>query len=77
MQMREQGDSLFCHESWGVLGSKYLNDPYLYRQCFSASYFYSSLIDGMGINEQQNFYYPDAHAQMDWTLGALLATDAV
>jgi hypothetical protein len=71
-ELREQGDNQFCHQDWSTLFSTYLNDPYLYRECFSASYFYSSLIDGMGINEQSNIYYPDAHAQMDWTLGTLL-----
>ncbi len=71
-QLKEQGDSALCHQDWQSLLQSFGQDPYLYRGCFSASYFYSSLSNGIGINENQMIHYPTPNAQMDWTLGALL-----
>lgn len=71
-QLKQQGDDELCHQDWGVLNSVFKNDPYLYRGCLAASYFYSYLEDGIGISENDKIFYPDAKAQMDWTLGALL-----
>ena len=71
-QLKEQGNSALCHQDWQSLLHSFGQDPYLYRGCFSASYFYSSLSNGIGINENQMIAYPNPNAQMDWTLGALL-----
>lgn len=71
-QLKEQGNSALCHQDWQSLLQSFGQDPYLYRGCFSASYFYSSLSNGIGINENKMIAYPNPSAQMDWTLGALL-----
>jgi hypothetical protein len=68
---REQADAQSCHQGWGNLVQKY-TDPYLYRQCLAASYFYSSIVDGMGIDENQMMNYPNKNHSVDWTIGALM-----
>ena len=71
-QLQEQADDLLCHQDWSFLQASLSGDQYLYRACFSASYYYTSLANGVGINQKQMIFYPDADAQMDWTIGALL-----
>jgi hypothetical protein len=71
-QLQQQGDDLLCHQDWQLLHQTLGSDQYLYRGCFAASYYYASLAGGVGINDKQSIYYPDANAQMDWTVGALL-----
>lgn len=75
--MRQLGDDQFCHQSWEQLSQSATVFPFIYRQCFSISYFYSAFVDAMGINEQESIYFPEHDAQMDWTLGTLLLTDGV
>lgn len=64
-------DNDACHGDWGSLIQKY-TDPYLYRQCLAASYFYASMVDGIGINENAMMSYPNSQQNIDWTIGALI-----
>ena len=75
--MRQLGDNEFCHQTWEQLSPQARLYPFIYRQCFGISYFYSAFADAMGLNDEENLYFPDQQAQMDWTLGALLISDLV
>ncbi len=69
--VRAIADTDSCHENWGSLIQKY-TDPFLYRQCLAASYFYASIVDGLGVSEDATMTYPNNQQNMDWTVGALL-----
>lgn len=69
--VRTIADTQSCHENWGSLIQKY-TDPFLYRQCLAASYFYASIVDGLGISQDATMMYPNNQQNIDWTVGALL-----
>lgn len=69
--VRHFADEDSCHQSWGQLIEKY-TDPFLYRQCLAASYFYASIVDGMGVNDDMMLTYPNDQQNIDWTVGALV-----
>ena len=71
--LSEQADTVLCHPAWSAVLGQFQQDPFLYRQCLTASYLYSYLIDGMGLNVALHIYYPHQDEIMDWTLGVLLA----
>lgn len=71
--LSEQADAVLCHQAWSDVFGQFQQDPFLYRQCLTASYLYSYLIDGMGLNTAVHIYYPHQDEIMDWTLGVLLA----
>ncbi|HBB53845.1 MAG TPA: hypothetical protein DCZ80_08080 [Legionellales bacterium] len=69
--LKEQADHYNCHQNWHAIIQKYA-DPYMYRQCLAASYFYASMVDAIGIDEHQYIAYPEEDQSVDWTLGALI-----
>jgi hypothetical protein len=69
--LKEQADHLSCHQNWHTIIQKY-TDPFMYRQCLAASFFYASMVDAIGIDEHQFIRYPEDGQSVDWTQGALI-----
>lgn len=71
-EFKHQADDYTCHQDWLNLLSQYREDPFLYRNCLAASYFYAYMVDGMGIDVQDRIRYPEQNETMDWAFGVVL-----
>ena len=72
-ELKNQADSLSCHQDWLSLLTEYKDDPFLYRNCFAASYFYATMADGMGVNVDERIGLPHQNQGIDWAFGVELA----
>ena len=72
-ELKNQADSLSCHQDWLSLLTAYKDDPFLYRNCFAASYFYAYMADGMGVDGDERIGLPQQNQGMDWAFGVVLA----
>ena len=68
----DKTDASHCHQPWESIFSTYLNDPYIYRLCLASSYYYATIVDGMGISNRAPMQYPSSTQNPDWTIGALM-----
>ncbi len=72
-ELAEKADHQVCQQDWAVLGTLYPKNKYLFANCLTASYFYSLLTNGLGIDPAQPVHYvSDKTSTNDWTLGAVL-----
>lgn len=67
----EKGEQV-CQKPWSDLTSQYPNEEYLYGYCLFSAYYYALMVNGYGIDAQQNLNYLTGNAEGDWTLGAVL-----
>lgn len=68
----EQADREVCHQQWDILNKKFPDNEYLYGYCLFASYYYSLMVDGYGLNPEQTIKYMTGNKTADWTLGVVL-----
>jgi hypothetical protein len=71
--LKHQADTVSCHQDWLGLFTQYQNNPFLYRNCFAASYFYAFMADGIGIDVDGIINLPLQNQSMDWAYGVVLA----
>lgn len=72
-QLAAQANPAFCQQDWTVLNTSYPDKDYAHTSCLNASYIYSLLIDGYGMNQDQTIhYFPKEQNNDDWTLGVVL-----
>ena len=72
----EKAHSQVCQQQWSTLNARYPNNDYLYGYCLFPAYYYALMVDGYGIQPQQNLKYLEAHQSSDWTIGVVLHQDA-
>ncbi|NDH08756.1 MAG: hypothetical protein EBY16_03935, partial [Gammaproteobacteria bacterium] len=72
-ELKYQADSVSCHQDWLSLFKEHQGKPYLYRNCFAASYFYAFMADGMGVDIDGMIDLPQQNKAMDWAYGVALA----
>lgn len=68
----EQADLQVCHQQWTSLSAQYPGNDYLYVYCLFPSYYYALIVDGYGIQPQQEINYLPSTQSGDWTLGVVL-----
>lgn len=62
-----------CQQDWGLLSTIYSQNKYLFANCLNASYFYSLIVKGFGINQTQPIHFiSNKISTNDWTLGVIL-----
>jgi hypothetical protein len=62
-----------CQQDWGILSTIYSKNKYLFANCLNASYFYSLIVKGFGINQTQPIHFiSNKISTNDWTLGVIL-----
>lgn len=72
-QLAEQTNNELCHPTWPTLMSQYPTNTNLSNSCLNASYFYTLLVEGYGINKDEPVqYFPVNQSSNDWTLGVIL-----
>lgn len=72
-QLEDQADNELCHQSWSTLTTQYPLSEYLSNACLDASYFYTLLVNGYGLSQNQLVhYFPSDKNSNDWTLGVVL-----
>ncbi len=72
-QLATKANPEFCQQDWTVLNTNYPDKEYTYTSCLNASYIYSLLLDGYGLNQDQTIhYFPKDQNNDDWTLGVVL-----
>lgn len=67
-QIKKKADAGICNIEWDELHQTDPDNAYLSSYCLSSAYYYALVVDGYGINPQQQIQLGDS----DWTLGALL-----
>lgn len=73
VELAEQTNDNLCHPAWSTLISQYPTNTYLSNSCLNASYFYTLLVEGYGINKNEPIqYFPVNQSSNDWTLGVIL-----
>ena len=71
--IREQADTDVCKQQWQDLNTKYPNHEYIYGYCLMPAYYYALLVEGYGIQpEQQINYFPADGQGADWSMGVVL-----
>lgn len=72
-QLADQANAKLCQQDWTVLNNQNPGNEYTYISCLNASYVYSLLQDGYGIDQDQTIhYFPREQNNDDWTLGVVL-----
>ncbi|WED44611.1 multidrug DMT transporter permease [Legionella cardiaca] len=69
-ELLDQADTQICHQQWSTLTSQYPGNDYLYGYCLFPSYYYALMVDGYGIQPQQNINLMAENG--DWTIGVVL-----
>lgn len=72
----DKANTQVCHQQWPTLNAQYPNNEYLYGYCLTPAYYYALIIDGYGIQPNQNLYYLGSNQNNDWTLGVVLYQQA-
>lgn len=70
----QQGNSLFCQQSYQSLLDNYTNNEFVHKNCLLSSFFSSLLTQGLGLNTEQIIHYAPEY-DGSWTLGALLVSE--
>lgn len=68
----QQADQQFCHQSWQVLIQQSGSNDYTFINCLNASYYYSLLVNGYGIQPTKPLNLMSEKDEVDWTLGVVL-----
>ncbi|WP_045105759.1 acetate and sugar kinases/Hsc70/actin family protein [Legionella hackeliae] len=68
----EQANTQVCHQDWQILVNQYPNNDYLYGYCLFPAYYYALIVDGYGLQPQQEINLMAANQNSDWTLGVVL-----
>ncbi|KTD25453.1 ectonucleoside triphosphate diphosphohydrolase [Legionella lansingensis] len=68
----EQANSQICHQQWSTLTSQYPNNEYLYGYCLYPAYYYALMVDGYGLQPQQQVNLMATNQNNDWTIGVVL-----
>jgi hypothetical protein len=71
-QLATQVNSQICQQDWTTLLEQSGADDHLFNACLNASYYYSLIVDGYGLNDTQPIHYSSNLDNNDWTLGVVL-----
>lgn len=76
--LTEKANKNVCQKDWTFLNNQDPKNEYLYGYCLKASYFYSLLTEGYGINPNESIHYfsKENHFK-DWTLGVVLHQEQI